>query len=140
MRLLEKMTLTKQKEDVKAYIFDQLKDELKYLDDDEIMGCDGAELPDRFLNENYFIIGTWKAKQWLGAETFEAIETIQEYERDNFGETFTDISDPEKVANMLSYVLGYEILNNSEALSFRWNSPINKNTIELIIKELELRK
>lgn len=134
------MTLTKQREDVKEYILDQLKDELNYADDDEVMNCDGAELPDRFLNENYFIIGTWKAKQWLGAETFEAIETIQEYEKDNFGETYTDISDPEKVANMLSYVLGYEILNNSEALSFRWNSPINKNTIQLIIKELELRK
>tara|TARA_R100000152_G_C6619805_1_gene70904 strand:- start:18 stop:422 length:405 start_codon:yes stop_codon:yes gene_type:complete len=134
------MTLTKHREDVKEYILNQLKDELQYGDDEEVMNCDGAELPDRFLNENYFIIGTLKAKQWLGAEAFEAIETIQEYEQDNFGETFTDVSDPEKVANMLSYVLGYEILNDSEALSFRWNSPVNKNTIELIIKELELRK
>ena len=134
------MALTKQREDVKEYILDQLEDELKYIDDDEVMDCDGADLPDRFLNENYFIIGTWKAKQWLGAETFEAIETIQDYEQHNFGETFTDVSDPEKVANMLSYVLGCEILNNSEALSFRWNSPVNKNTIQIIIEELELRK
>ena len=139
------MALIKQREDVKEYILDQLKDALRHIKEDDsfssgVTDCDGAELPNRFLNENYFIIGTRKAKQWLGAETFEAIETIQEYERDNFGETSTDISNPEKVANMLSYVLGYEILNNSEALSFRWNSPINKNTIQIIIKELELRK
>lgn len=133
------MTLTNQRKDVREYVLDQLKDELRYINEDE-ESCDGAELPDKFLNENYFIVGTWKAKQWLGEELFEAVQTIQEYEKDNFGETYTDISDPEKVANMLSYILGNEILSDSEALSFRWNSPVNKYTIELMIKELELKQ
>ena len=37
------MTLTKQKEDVKDYILDQLKDELKYTDD-EGMICESEAM------------------------------------------------------------------------------------------------
>jgi len=160
------MTFTKQKTDVKEYILNQLKDEqswlehqakleeeLKKLDkfgdytDKEKLSkdsfyCDfeGCEVPDRFLNNDYFIIGTWKAQQWLGEELFEAVQMIQEYERDNFGETYTDISDPEKIANMLSYILGNEILSDSAALQLRWDSPVNKYTVDLMIKELELKQ
>ena len=160
------MTFTKQREDVKEYILDQLKDEQSNLENQRRMAeglsaldrfgdytdkeqlkkdafyCDfeGSELPERFLNNDYFIIGTWKAKQWLGDEWFEAVQTIQDYEKDNFGETCTDISEPEKIANMLSYILGNEILSDSAALQLRWDSPVNKYTIELMINELELKK
>ena len=160
------MTLRRHKEDVKEYILDQLKDEesnLKsqarlaeglsaldrfgdYTDKEQLKKdsfyCDfeGSELPERFLNNDYFIIGTWKAQQWLGDELFEAVQTIQDYEKDNFGETYTDLSDPEKIANMLSYILGNEILSDSAALQLRWDSPVNKYTVELMIKELELKK
>jgi len=136
------MTFTKQRKDVREYILDQLKDEESWLKHEDAFYCDfeGAELPNKFLNNDYFIIGTWKAKQWLGEELFEAVQTIQEYERDNFGETFTDLSDPEKIANMLSYILGNEILSDSAALRLRWDSPVNKYTVELMINELELTK
>ena len=137
------MSLTKQRKDVKEYILDQLKEEQNWLtqrEDSLYYDFEGCEVPDRLLNEDYFIIGTPKAKQWLGEELFEAIETITEYEKDNFGEVYTDLTHPEKIANMLSYILGNEILSNSEALNFRWNSPVNKYTVDLIIKELELQK
>ena len=132
------MTLAKQREDVKEYILNQLKDEQNWLKDSFYCDFEGCDVPNRFLNNDYFIIGTYKAKKWLGEELFEAVQTIQDYEKDNFGETYTDLSDPEKIANMLSYILGNEILSDSAALQLRWNSPVNKYTVELMINELEL--
>ena len=63
------------------------------------------------FNEDYYIIGTYQAKQWLGNEVFEVIDFIKEWEQDNFGEVFTDFSDPEKVVNMYTYIIGSEIVS-----------------------------
>ena len=32
------------------------------------------------FNQDYFIIGNWKAQQWLGDNLFKVIEHIKEYE------------------------------------------------------------
>lgn len=62
------------------------------------------------FNEDYYIIGTYKAKQALDQfGTFDAIETVRQYEIDNFGSFNTEI-DPETIANMLSYIIGYEAM------------------------------
>ena len=136
------MALIKQREDVKEYILDQLKDELRHINEDDnfssgVMNCDGAELPNRFLNENYFIIGTRKAKQWLGDQTFEAIEKIREYEQDNFGEVSTKFDCPQSVANMLAYVLGEEILQSSDHLNkYCWDRLLNAHSLKIIASQL----
>ena len=95
------------KQDVASYMISQLEDQVG-LDDDV------SDLHHYLLNEDYFIIGTYKAKQWLGSEVFDVIETIREYEQSNFGQVSTDFSDPEKVANMIAYILGEEILSDSD--------------------------
>ena len=65
------------------------------------------------FNEDYYIIGTYKAQKALEQYgTFNAIEKIQTYEQDNFGEVLTDLGNPEAVANMLWYIVGYEALND----------------------------
>ncbi len=64
------------------------------------------------FNENYYIIGTNKAKQWLSDWVFEVIQIIREYEEDNFGEVHTDFSDPEKIVNMYVYIVGEQIVND----------------------------
>jgi|TARA_Y100000310_G_scaffold326834_1_gene392264 hypothetical protein len=64
------------------------------------------------FNEDYYIIGTYQAKEWLGDNVFECIEVIREYEQSNFGEVNTDFSDPEKVVNMYSYIVGEQVVNN----------------------------
>ena len=64
------------------------------------------------FNTDYYIIGTCAARDWLGDEAFNAIECIKEYEQDNFGEVYTDFSDPEKVVNMYVYILGEEIVEH----------------------------
>ena len=95
------------KQDVASYMISGLEDETG-------LNMDVSDLHHYLLNQDYFIIGTYKAKQWLGSEVFDVIETIREYEQSNFGEVSTDFSDPEKVANMYAYILGEEILSESE--------------------------
>ena len=95
------------KQDVASYMISQLEDQVG-LDNDV------SDLHHYLLNEDYFIIGTYKAKKWLGSEVFDVIETIREYEQSNFGQVTTDFSDPEKVANMIAYILGEEILSESD--------------------------
>ena len=95
------------KQDVASYMISQLEDQVG-LDNDV------SDLHHYLLNEDYFIIGTYEAKQWLGSEVFDVIETIREYEQSNFGQVSTDFSDPEKVANMIAYILGEEILSESD--------------------------
>tara|TARA_Y100000114_G_scaffold154432_1_gene176446 strand:- start:1140 stop:1472 length:333 start_codon:yes stop_codon:yes gene_type:complete len=68
------------------------------------------------FNTDYYIIGTQKAIEWMGSKVFAIIETIKEYEEDNFGEVTTDLSNPEKLVNMYTYIIGEEIVNEFVSL------------------------
>ena len=59
-----------------------------------------CDLYNEVFNTDYYIIGTYHPKA-LKNTTFQAIERVQTYEKENFGELYTDSSDPEKVINML---------------------------------------
>ena len=96
------------KQDVKEYIIQQLNDDVGL---DQYIG----DLHHYLLNEDYFIIGSWRAEQWLNKDSiFNAIETIKDYEQSNFGQVSTDLNSSENVANMLAYILGEEILYNND--------------------------
>ena len=99
-------------------------------------GIEASELHHELFNTDYFIIGTYRAKQWLGDQAFEAIAIIKEYEQQNFGEVSTDLSDPEKVANMLAYVLGEELLTDSPTLMDFWDKELDEENIAAIIEEM----
>ena len=125
-----------QKQDVKNYIIQQLNDDVGL--DQHI-----SDLHHYLLNEDYFIIGTWRAEQWLkkdNGSVFEAIETIREYEQSNFGQVSTDLSSSENVANMLAYILGEEILfnNNTYNLFSRFhNEYLSEDKRDLLISSLK---
>ena len=109
------------KKDVASYMISQLEDQV---------GLDNyvSDLHHYLLNEDYFIIGYYKAEQWLKKDSiFNAIETIKEYEQSNFGQVSTDFSSSEKVANMLAYILGEEILSESDIYQ---QIQFNKNILE----------
>ena len=108
------------KQDVMSYMISQLEDQVG-LDNDV------SDLHHYLLNEDYFIVGTYQAKQWLSSYVFDVIETIKEYEQSNFGKVSTDFSDPEKVANMYAYILGEEILSESDIYQ---QIQFNKNILE----------
>ena len=118
-----------QKEEVRQDILNKLDN--GYVD---TYACD---LHHELCNTDYFIIGTYKARKFLGAATFEIIEMIKEYEQNNFGEVSTDFSDAEKVANMFAYIVGEEILNESNHLNEVWNDELNEEDIKTIRKELK---
>ena len=95
------------KEEIKEYFNDYIKENKEYLEESEYWKDD---LHHHAFNEDYYIIGTYKAKQWLGNMAFDVINFIKEYEQFNFGEVNTDFSDPEKVVNMYAYIIGEEIV------------------------------
>ena len=100
---------------------------------------DASDLHHYLWNEDYFIIGYYKAKKWIESHmsVFDAIGEIQEYEKDHFGETYTDISSPENVANKLAYIYGEVVLYSSSTLNERWNRNLDQEDINLIIEEIE---
>lgn len=100
-----------------------------------------CDLHNEVFNTDYYIIGTYEAKNALNEyDVFEAIEKVQDYEKDNFGEVYTDISDPEKLVNMLYYVIGDEIIGEMydiEVFSDNWDNVADEETNNVIVKELK---
>ena len=100
-----------------------------------------SELHNEVFNTDYYIIGTYEAKKALTEyDVFEAIEKVQEYEKWNFGEIYTDISNPEKLVNMLYYVIGDEIIcdmNEIEEFSDNWNEDADDETNAIIIQKMK---
>jgi hypothetical protein len=97
-------------------------------------GC-YSDLHHEVFNTGYYIIGTERAKQALTEYgVWDAIRKVQEYEKDTFGEVYTDLSDPEKVVNMLYYIIGeevlYEMMNDIEAFNENWNNLATDETNE----------
>ena len=74
---------------------------------------DTHEVHNDIFNIDYYIIGTHEAKFWLGHMAFDVINIIKEYEQDNFGEAYTDFSQPEHVVNMYVYIVGEEIISEA---------------------------
>jgi hypothetical protein len=100
-----------------------------------------CDLHNEVFNTDYYIIGTYQAKKALEEyDVFEAIERVQTYEKENFGELYTDLSDPEKLINMLFYIIGeevlWEMLEHSETLSENWDNPADEETNAKILEEL----
>ena len=102
-------------------------------------GYDGyyCDLHNEVFNMDYYIIGTYLAKEALKEyDVFEAIELVQTYEEDNFGEVNTDFSNPEKLISMVWYVIGDEIISEMyeiEVFNENWNSIADEETnIEII--------
>ena len=63
--------------DVKENIIDQL--------DDSLEGVFSSDLHCETCNRDMFIIGTYNAKQWLGDNSFTAIQKIKKYEQEHPG-------------------------------------------------------
>lgn len=100
-----------------------------------------CDLHNDVFNRDYYIIGVHEAKKALMEyDVWDAIEKVQTYEKDNFGEVFTDLSDPERVVNMLFYIIGeevlWEMLDNSETWNRYWNCRADEETNAKILKEL----
>jgi len=101
------------------------------------------ELHHEVFNTDYYTIWTNEAKKEL--EEFglwDAIKKVQTYEKDTFGEVYTNLSDPIKLINALYYIIGEEVLNEMmdgvEAWNDNWNNRATDEINALILKEVEL--
>ena len=99
------------RKEIEQYFLDYLNDNLDYHKEFESDTWQD-DLHHNCFNTDYFIIGSHKAKQWLGDEAFNIIGFIKEYEIGIFGDVYTDLSNPEAVVNMYAYIIGEEIVND----------------------------
>ena len=90
-------------EEIKAYILDRIEEIADY-DLEKLQ--EPYDLGHEIYNTDYYIIGTYQAKRWLGDDVFEVIDSIKYYEQSEFGEVSTDFSSPEAIVNMFVYIVG----------------------------------
>lgn len=100
-----------------------------------------CDLHNEVFNTDYYIIGTYQAKEALREyDVFEAIELVQTYEKEQFGEVYTDLSNAEKLINMVYYIIGYEAIGEMykiEAFEENWNERADDETNAIIIEEMK---
>ena len=73
------------------------------------------DLHQELFNTDYYLIGYYKCEQWLKhhhVNIFDGINFVQEWENDNFGEC-KQYTNAEELVNMIVYIIGEEILFNS---------------------------
>lgn len=100
-----------------------------------------CDLHNEVFNTDYYIIGTARAKEALNEyDVFEAIELVQTYETFHFGEIYTELSDPEKLINMVYYIVGDEVIgdmNEIEEFESNWNNRADEETNAAIIEAMK---
>ena len=98
------------KEEIVEYAIETIRENIDY--DKDYLENDTFDIHQDLFNSDYYIIGTYKAKNWLGDEVFEIIDYIKDYENKNYGQVVTDFSNPEAVVNMYVYIIGEEIIQD----------------------------
>jgi GDP-D-mannose dehydratase len=101
-----------------------------------------CDLHNEVFNTDYYIIGTYKAKQALSEyDVWDALEKVQTYEEENFGQIYTDLADPEKLVNMLYYIIGeevlYEMMDGVEAWEKNWDNLADEKTNAAILDAIK---
>ena len=106
-------------------------------------GFDGyyADLHNEVFNTDWYIIGNYNAKEALNKyDVFEAIDLVQTYEKEQFGEVYTDLSDPEKLINMVYYIIGDEVIGEMydiKEFENNWNNKADEETNKKIIEAMK---
>lgn len=100
-----------------------------------------CDLHNEVFNTDYYIIGNYEAKEALREyDVFEAIELVQTYEKEQFGEIYTDLSNPEKLINMVYYIIGDEVIcemNEIKEFEENWNELSDDETNAKIVEAMK---
>lgn len=124
-----KLEIDQHTADIRQHIFDSIND---------YEGSRAEELHQNLFNTDYWIIGAWKAQQWIGEHVFDVMEAIREYEQSNFGEVSTKLHEPEHVANMWAYILGEKaIYEATNAADIELDGELTKDMITKILNGLK---
>ena len=101
--------ITKIRQEITEYAKERVQ-EIHDYDPDKLNEI--SELHHDIFNTDYYIVGYYQARVWMGDNAFDCIGAVQDYEKWLFGEVCTDLSCPEKVANMYAYIIGEEVLSD----------------------------
>jgi len=98
-----------------------------------------SDLHHELFNSDYWIVGYWAAEQWLlkCGGVFLCIGLVQDYEKTEFGSVHTDLSRAESVSNMVAYIEGQEVLNQSATYCTGLDEELTPENAPLIIEELK---
>lgn len=100
-----------------------------------------CDMHNEVFNTDYYIIGTAAAKKALEEYgVFEAIEVVEDYEKSNFGEVYTELHNPEKLVNMLYYIIGEEVVSEMYAIpefNDNWNGCADHETNMAIVEAMK---
>lgn len=124
-------------------LYEMRKDAIENIIDVLEDGYSGyyCDLHNEVFNTDYYVDSNTKAKEMLGDDVYYAIGRIYDYEKDNFGEVYTDLSEPMKVVNMLYYIIGEEVMYDSdefnEIINEHWDECADKETNMKLIKALK---
>ena len=94
-------------EEIKEYFDDFIAENSEALNNSNFRD----DLHHHAFNSSYYIVGSHRAKQWLGNKAFDVINIIKDFEQLHFGEVSTDLSSPERVVNMYAYIIGYDLVD-----------------------------
>ena len=98
----------------------------------------GCDLHNELFNRDYCIVYHSRAVQWLkdcDIDTFDAIETVFDYENENFEDVNTKVN-PEAIVNMYAYIAGETVLMESKTLNKKLDSRLTESDCKKIAKEL----
>lgn len=121
---------------------EELKDEVKSVIQADIENYKGSSLEEAhqdMFNSDFYIIGTYQAKEWLTEkDVFNCIDIVQSWEKDVFGELQSDLSNPEKLASLVIYSVGETILFEvSNDLGIDYHEELTDKDIKSILEWLE---
>ena len=104
------------KEFMKEFTLERLEDVRYNVNNGEMIYV--GDLHNELYNTTHLFDDTEEAKEeLLKYDIFKAMDKVISYERVSFGELYTDIADPKKLAGMLVYVLGEEFIYNLDIYS-----------------------
>lgn len=115
-------------------IYEFILDGLNSLTDhaDSVQGCD---LHNELFNGDGLIYTAdcLQATEDLGV--WDCINLVVGYEKAEFGEVYSKI-DPYKIANMVLYIMGQELLNFSPTLQDCWDSYLSEDDLKAVRREI----
>jgi hypothetical protein len=104
---------------------------------DEYM-CD---LPHDLMGTQYYIVGRYKAEQWLqnGPGVFEAIKTVTDYYEFIVGETPVAeiVTEPEQIVNMFVYITSGDIIAGTDTYYQNRDKKVSEDMLDALIAELK---
>jgi hypothetical protein len=115
-------------EEIKQQLLDSLYDG---------MDCYLCDLPWEVFNSELYIENKTDAKQALEQyDIYKAIGKVYTYEKDNYGELYTNLDNPENLANSLYLTLALEYFYNLE-IDFEKFDYVDDENIQELIKVIE---